>query len=62
MASASSIEIKINAELVNEIKRLRSAIEKAVKAFDSVRWGSDGDSGRGQIISNLGAALYPDKK
>jgi hypothetical protein len=57
MASASSIEIKINAELVNEIKRLRAAIETAVKDFESVSWGWDGDCGSGRIISTLEDAL-----
>lgn len=53
MASSATIEIKINEELVSEIKRLRTAIQTAVNDFENVNWGWDGDCGSGRIIEKL---------
>ena len=49
--------LKRDAAKQSEIKRLRKAIETAVKEFESINWGWDGDCGSGEIISILEDAI-----
>jgi len=50
---AELIVQQIQQDAVNELQRLRSAIQVAVSEFENVRWGPDGDCGSGQIMEKL---------